>query len=126
ALFLGGAPRTAFFDDASDEARLYRSLEAGLGGAAYVTSSTRDGKTVLVETWSGGNPGGFYLYDTVGKRARHLVSRSDWIDPALAAEVRPISLKARDGRPLHGFLTVPHGRDARALPMVVVPHGGPI
>ena len=126
ALFLGSAPRTAFFDDASDDARLYRSLEAGLGGAVYITSSTRDGKTVLVETWSGSNPGDFYLYDTVGKSARHLISRSDWIDPALAAEVRPISLTARDGRPLHGFLTVPHGREARALPMVVVPHGGPI
>ncbi|KAG0772875.1 hypothetical protein G6F22_015366 [Rhizopus arrhizus] len=126
ALFLGGAPRTAFFDDASDEARLYRSLEAGLGGPVYITSSTRDGRTVLVESWSGRNPGDFYLYDTLGKSARHLISRSDWGDPALTAEVRPISVKARDGRPLHGFLTIPHGRQARALPMVVLPHGGPI
>ncbi|MEE9876245.1 MAG: prolyl oligopeptidase family serine peptidase [Stenotrophomonas maltophilia] len=40
--------------------------------------------------------------------------------------MRPVLLKARDGRPLHGFLTVPHGRTGRDLPMVVVPHGGPI
>ncbi|WMJ68284.1 S9 family peptidase [Stenotrophomonas sp. 24(2023)] len=126
AEFLGDTPRTRFFDDASAEARLYRSLEAGLGGPVYITSSTRDGSTVLVESRSGRNPGDFFLYDTVNKAARHLISRSEWVDPEHSAVVRPISLKARDGLPLHGFLTVPAGKAARGLPMVVVPHGGPI
>jgi len=126
ALFMGTTPRTRFFDETSEDARLYRSLETALGAPVYITSSTRDGSTVLVESWSGRNPGDFYLYDTLGKRARHLISRSDWIDPAHSADVRAITLQARDGRPLHGFLTVPPGVPMRALPMVVVPHGGPI
>ncbi|MEI2260966.1 S9 family peptidase [Stenotrophomonas indicatrix] len=126
ALFMGTTPRTHFFDETSEDARLYRSLETALGAPVYITSSTRDGSTVLVESWSGRNPGDFYLYDTLGKRARHLISRSDWIDPAQSADVRAITLQARDGRPLHGFLTVPPGVPMRALPMVVVPHGGPI
>ena len=126
ALFMGTTPRTRFFDETSEDARLYRSLETALGAPVYITSSTRDGSTVLVESWSGRNPGDFYLYDTLGKRARHLISRSDWIDPAQSADVRAITLQARDGRPLHGFLTVPPGGPMRALPMVVVPHGGPI
>ena len=126
ALFMGTTPRTRFFDETSEDARLYRSLETALGAPVYITSSTRDGSTVLVESWSGRNPGDFYLYDTLGKRARHLISRSDWIDPAQSADVRAITLQARDGRPLHGFLTVPPGVPMRALPMVVVPHGGPI
>ncbi|MDT9581507.1 S9 family peptidase [Stenotrophomonas indicatrix] len=126
ALFMGTTPRTRFFDETSEDARLYRSLETALGAPVYITSSTRDGSTVLVESWSGRNPGDFYLYDTLGKRARHLISRSDWIDPAQSADVRAITLQARDGRPLHGFLTVPPGGAMRALPMVVVPHGGPI
>ncbi|MEN4954139.1 S9 family peptidase [Stenotrophomonas indicatrix] len=126
ALFMGTTPRTRFFDETSEDARLYRSLETALGAPVYITSSTRNGSTVLVESWSGRNPGDFYLYDTLGKRARHLISRSDWIDPAQSADVRAISLQARDGRPLHGFLTVPPGVPMRALPMVVVPHGGPI
>jgi len=125
ALFLGEAPRTRFFDEASAEARLYRSLQAGLGAAVNVTSSTHDGRTLLVEAWSGSNPGDFYLYDTVGKAARHLIARSDWIDPADSARVQPVQLQARDGRTLHGFVTVPHGRELRSLPMVVMPHGGP-
>jgi dipeptidyl aminopeptidase/acylaminoacyl peptidase len=126
ALYLGDAPTTRFFDPASSTARLYRSLQAAFDGPVYVTSSTRDARTVLVETWSGRNPGDFYLYDTVGKVAKHLTSRSQWIDPRQSAEVRPFALAARDGLPLHGFLTTPHGSTGKNLPMVVLPHGGPI
>ncbi|MHC1678543.1 alpha/beta hydrolase family protein [Stenotrophomonas maltophilia] len=125
ALFMGDTPRTRFFDEKSPEARLYRSLEAAFGGPVYITSSTRDGRVVLVETWSGTNPGDFYVYDTEARKADHLISRSDWIDIDRSATVRPVALKARDGLPLHGFLTVPSGSDGRNLPMVVMPHGGP-
>ena len=43
---------------------------------------------------------------------------------ALARPV-PVAWPASDGRALHGFLWLPPGRDARHLPLVVVPHGGP-
>lgn len=126
ALFLGDTPRTRFFDEASADARLYRSLESAFGGnAVYITSSTRDGNKVLVETFSSSNPGDFFVYDQKAKAAQHLISRSDWIDPEQAAPVRPITVKARDGLPLHGFLTTPRGSEGSGLPMVVLPHGGP-
>lgn len=126
ALFLGDTPRTRFFDEASADARLYRSLESAFNGnAVYITSSTRDGNKVLVETFSGTNPGDFFVYDQKAKAAQHLISRSDWINPEQAAPARPITLKARDGLPLHGFLTTPKGSEGKALPMVVLPHGGP-
>jgi len=127
ALFLGDTPRTRFFDEASAEARLYRSLEAAFPRrAVFITSSTRDGRKLLLETWSGANPGEFYLYDVDRRQARFLLARSEWIDPAATASVRSIRVKARDGLDLHGFLTVPHGSTGRDLPMVVLPHGGPI
>ncbi|MDQ1063404.1 S9 family peptidase [Stenotrophomonas sp. SORGH_AS_0282] len=126
ALYYGDVPKARFFDDTSSTARLYRSLQAALRSPVYITSSTRDGRIVLAQTWSGSNPGDFYRYDTVEKKARLLASRSSWIDPSQSAQVRPVALKARDGLPLHGFLTVPNGKEARQLPMVVVPHGGPI
>lgn len=126
ALYYGDVPRARFFDDTSSTARIYRSLQAALRSPVYITSSTRDGRTVLAHTWSGSNPGDFYRYDTVEKKATLLASRSSWIDASKSAQVRPVALKARDGLPLHGFLTVPNGKDARRLPMVVVPHGGPI
>ena len=126
ALFLDGKPRTAFFDPQSEHARLYRSLEAAFEGhAVYITSSTADGRKVLLQTWSDRNPGDFYIYDTVEKKAAHVVARRQWFDPADMAERRPVSFAARDGLELHGFITIPAGSDGRNLPMVVLPHGGP-
>ncbi len=126
ALFLDGKPRTAFFDPQSEHARLYRSLEAAFEGhAVYITSSTADGRKVLLQTWSDRNPGDFYIYDTVEKKAAHVIARRQWFDPADMAERRPVSFAARDGLELHGFVTIPAGSDGRNLPMVVLPHGGP-
>lgn len=125
ALYLGDTPRTRFFDETSADARLYRSLEHAFGGdAVFITSSTRDGRQVLVEAWSGRNPGDFYIFDTVARNAEHLISRSSWVDAQKTAKVTPFALKARDGMQLHGFLTTPLGSSGN-LPMVVLPHGGP-
>ena len=126
ALYLGDKPRTRFFDEASADARLYHSLEAAFGGdAIFVTSSTRDGKQLLVQAWSGRNPGDFYVFNTEAKNAEHLISRSSWIDAKQSAKVLPVALKARDGLDMQGYLTLPAGHERGALPMVVLPHGGP-
>ncbi|WP_256776363.1 MULTISPECIES: S9 family peptidase [unclassified Stenotrophomonas] len=126
ALFLGDTPHTRFFDETSVDARLYRSLEAAFGGdAVFITSSTRDGKQLMIEAWSGRNPGDFYIFNNETKKADHVISRSSWVDPAKAATVLPVAVKARDGLDLSGFLTVPAGRAGGKLPMVVMPHGGP-
>lgn len=126
AMYMDGKPRTAFFDDASAEARLYRSLEAAFSGQSpYITSSSADGKLTLVQVYSDRNPGDFYVFDTVAKKADYVISRRDWFDPEKMAQVRPVSLKARDGLPLAGYLTLPPGSDGKGLPTIVMAHGGP-
>ena len=126
ALLMDGKPRTVFFDDASTEARLYRSLEAAFADASVlITSRTSDGRIALVQTWSDRSPGDFYLFDTVAKKADHLLSRRAWFDPAVMASKRPIRLAARDGTVLNGYLSIPHGSTGTGLPAVVMPHGGP-
>lgn len=126
AQFIGDRVEQQFFDDASAEARLYKMLQAAFAGqAVYVTSTTRDGKLALVQVTSGTNPGDFYLFDVATKKASYLLSRREWIDPEQMGEVRPVSFKARDGLPLHGYLTLPPGSDGKNLPLVVNPHGGP-
>lgn len=124
-VFANGVPRTAFMEPNAPEARLQRSLEAAFPGHAVdITSQTRDGKTALVYVRSDRNPGDFYLFDTAAKKASHLLSRRDWFDPEQMAPMAPVSLKARDGLELHGYLTTPAG-GGKNLPMVVMPHGGP-
>ncbi|UHQ22194.1 S9 family peptidase [Lysobacter sp. 5GHs7-4] len=125
-MFADGKPRSVFFDTAAPEARLYRSLEAAFGGdVVHITSKTSDGRLLLVQVWSDRNPGDFYLFDTVAKKAEHLLSRRDWFDPAGMSEMRPIKYTARDGLEIHGLLTVPHGSSGKQLPLIVMPHGGP-
>lgn len=41
------------------------------------------------------------------------------------AEKKPVSYTAADGLLLHGYLTLPRGREAKNLPLIVLPHGGP-
>lgn len=126
AFFLGGKPRTEFFDATSPEARQYRSLEDAFPGqSVLVTSSSRDGRFALVEVSSDQNPGDFYLFDSVDNKADLVISRREWFYPEEMATMRPVSLVARDGLRLHGFLTVPHGSNGLNLPLVVKPHGGP-
>jgi dipeptidyl aminopeptidase/acylaminoacyl peptidase len=126
AVLIDGKPRAEFFDPASGDARQYRSLQAAFAGEfPLITSTTSDGKLVLVRTHSDRNPGDFYVFDTVAKKASHLISRRDWFDPAKMAEMRPVAFAARDGLPLKGYLTVPPGSDGKSLPVVVMPHGGP-
>jgi dipeptidyl aminopeptidase/acylaminoacyl peptidase len=126
AMYGGGKPRMKFFDEASADARLYRSLQAAFGdNAATITSSTSDGRLNLVAAWSGRNPGDFYLFDAAAKKAEYVISRAEWFDPEKMAKVTPFEFAARDGLGLKGFLTIPAGASGKNMPLVVMPHGGP-
>ena len=125
AWFMGDGIRSHFFDEKSSTARLYRSLEKAFPGHALaVTSATRDGRLALLQLWSDRNNGDFYLFDTSTKNAELLYSRREWFDPAKVPPTRAIEVKASDGMKLHGYLTLPLGKE-KNLPMVVLPHGGP-
>ncbi|HDS1039970.1 TPA: S9 family peptidase [Stenotrophomonas maltophilia] len=125
--FVGATPRTAFFDEQSATARIQRMLEKAFPGQSVsLLSATRDNARILVKVSSARNPGDFFLFNTATREAAFLTARHRWFDRDGGASVRPVTLAARDGLPLHGYLTLPQGSDGRGLPMVVVPHGGPI
>lgn len=54
-----------------------------------------------------------------------LAERNPWIDENDMAEMKPITYQSRDGLTIHGYLTLPVGKDPKNLPVVVNPHGGP-
>ena len=88
-----------------------------------VTSSSDDGRLAIVFVDSDINPGDYYLFDTVTKRADFLRAGRIWIEPKQMRPKEPFALKARDGLELHGYVTRPAGDGPH--PMVVLPHGGP-
>ncbi|MCB1633296.1 MAG: S9 family peptidase [Xanthomonadales bacterium] len=126
ARYLEGLPAMRYFDRKSPDAILYRILEKSFPGQLVrIDSGTRDGRVALLEVSSDRSPGDIYLFDTEQKKADLLVPRLSTIDPQRTAAMQPIALQARDGWPLHGYLTVPPGSDGKGLPMVVSIHGGP-
>lgn len=126
SFFMHEKLRTAFFDEESTTARLYRKLERSFPGASIeITSGTRDGRLKIVHAWSDTSPGDFFLFDTTNNSADLVFSRRSWLDPAKVAPSELVTLRARDGLPLHGYLTRLRGQHAAPLPLVVMPHGGP-
>lgn len=125
--FMDPQPIARYFDDQHPHARLLRSLQASFGDAmpVSISSATRDGRFAVLFASSPTNPGDYFLFDREAKKAQLIGSRHEWIQSEQLADMRAVEITARDGLKLQGLLTVPIGRDAKDLPVVVNPHGGP-
>jgi dipeptidyl aminopeptidase/acylaminoacyl peptidase len=66
-----------------------------------------------------------YLYDRATGESRLLFRPYPDLDPAHLAPMVGVNITARDGLPLHGFLTLPIGVEPAGLPLVLRVHGGP-
>jgi dienelactone hydrolase len=93
------------------------------GQRVQITSASDDGKRAIAFVDSDINPGDYYLYDTTQQRAEFLRAARTWIDPREMRPKQPITLAARDGLQLQGYVTRPAGSDP--APLVVLPHDGP-
>ena len=122
-----GIPRARYLDDKHPDARLHKSLSATFP-SAYVNfiNFTDDGQRLLFSVSSDRDPGSYYLYDKKTGSADVLFANMEKIDPRQMAERRPFVFTARDGLKVTGYLTVPSGADKAKVPLVVLPHGGPI
>src|ERR1700730_11451170 len=113
-----------FFDPESET--LYKTLNAKLPGYdIYVVSSNRDEDIFIVRTITDRSLGAFYLYDAKSGDLSKLADRNPWLQEDQLSEMKPIEYSSRDGLTIAGYLTLPKGRVAKNLPIVVNPHGGP-
>jgi dipeptidyl aminopeptidase/acylaminoacyl peptidase len=126
AMFDADKPVARFIDPKDPDAQLLTAIMSSFPGQdVRVVSQTQDGGQIVLLVQSDRNPGDYYLFDRKNKNAQYLMPYQSWIDPDTQAEMRPVSFKARDGQQLQAYLTVPPGRDAKKLPLVMLPHGGP-
>ncbi|MGH8073391.1 MAG: alpha/beta hydrolase family protein [Lysobacter sp.] len=121
--FDAGKPTVEYIDKTSSWAALHAGLMQSFPGELVLPYdfSDDDSKLIFV-TYSGRNPGAYYLLDRTGNKIRLLAETKPWIDSKEMAPVRPIEFKNRDGEILYGFYTA---LGSGPKPMVVVPHGGP-
>ena len=70
-------------------------------------------------------PGTRWLFNAKSGEMTELAEVAPWLKEDQLAPMKPIEYTSRDGLTIHGYLTLPLGRDPKNLPVVVNPHGGP-
>ncbi|HEX6860010.1 MAG TPA: S9 family peptidase [Caulobacteraceae bacterium] len=124
ARYIDGYEQAVFFDPA-DQATWNSVKAAFKGQQARLIDWSRDRRKVVVLVEGAQNSGVYYLVDLGAKRADILGETYPGVPPGEVAEMKPYSYKAADGLEIPGFLTLPPGREAKGLPLIVFPHGGP-
>jgi dipeptidyl aminopeptidase/acylaminoacyl peptidase len=104
----------------------YKWLEKRLPGMEIsMESRTRDEQVWLVTASSDTEPGQTLLFDrrthklTPQYKVREKLPRQD------LAEMQSVTYTSSDGLEIPAYLTLPKGVDAKNLPALVIPHGGP-
>lgn len=106
--------------------RIYRALESRFPNEEVaLTSHNRNEDLFIVRNWSDRSRGAIHLYDAKAEKLSKIADIAPWIDANEMAPMKPISYTSRDGLTIHGYLTLPLGKEAKNLPVVVHPHGGP-
>jgi dipeptidyl aminopeptidase/acylaminoacyl peptidase len=88
-------------------------------------SSSRDAKRVLVKVSTPSTPAMYYLVDFAKGTADIAGEEYPTLAQVPMGELRAITYKARDGQEIPAYLTLPPSAPEQALPMIVLPHGGP-
>ncbi len=113
-----------YFDSASEE--MANRLKKDLGeNEISIGSSTRDETKFIIRTYSDRSLGAYYIYDNTNNKLDKIIDVATWIDESEMAVMKPIKYTTRDGYTINGYLTLPVGVEAKNLPVVINPHGGP-
>ncbi|APX07562.1 S9 family peptidase [Vibrio owensii] len=119
-------PTYAFVDPKNKRSEYLKQILTSLPGhQVRLVSETEAGDAYVIMAFNDRNPGDYYLFTTEPKEIRYLFSAREWLDPEKMAEVKPFEFTSRDGKTISGYLTLPPNTEAKNLPLIVNPHGGP-
>jgi dipeptidyl aminopeptidase/acylaminoacyl peptidase len=106
--------------------RRYDAVRKAFPGLHLTFVSASSGlDKIVVQTDGGDDPGTYWLVDMATGKADDLM-------PAYAIDAKDVGatsifkFQAADGQAMEGVLTLPPGSQGKSLPLVVMPHGGPI
>jgi dipeptidyl aminopeptidase/acylaminoacyl peptidase len=113
-----------YFD--ASTARIYQRIAAKAPGMEITLQSANKAEDkFIVAAASDRTPGTRFIYDAKSDSLSVLAEINPKIAAADMAPMKPIRYTSRDGLTIHGYLTLPVGREPKDLPCVVNPHGGP-
>ncbi|MBR0552837.1 alpha/beta hydrolase family protein [Stakelama marina] len=122
--FITDRPQTKWFDPEMRgiQEMLDTAIPAHLN---RIVSESTDRQWLVVFSASDVDPGTYYIYDRAHRHASAFAQPYNRLVGKSLAAMETVAYKARDGMEIPAYLTLPAGREAKQLPMVVLPHGGP-
>jgi dipeptidyl aminopeptidase/acylaminoacyl peptidase len=114
-----------YFKDKSYEADYNLIMKQLPGTEIYFSRSTADERYWIIGAYSDVDPGTTYLFDRNTKKLTFQYRPRPNIPIENMAQMKPITYKSSDGMEIPAYLTLPKGVEAKNLPLIVFPHGGP-
>ena len=103
----------------------FRALAGLHRGDFSVVSRTRADDHWIVAYSADNGPVAWYSWNRKEQRGELLFVNQPELEKHSLAPMEPVIIKARDGKELVSYLTVPPGVERRNLPLVLNVHGGP-
>jgi dipeptidyl aminopeptidase/acylaminoacyl peptidase len=117
-------PKVVMFDPVQQSA-LSRVFRAFKGREARLIDWTPGFSKVIVRTTGNGDSGTWYMVDVAKRSAVPIGNERPLITPEQVGPISMVNFTAQDGLAMNGVLTLPPGREAKNLPVILLPHGGP-
>ena len=122
--YIDDRPRV-YFKDKSYEAD-YNLLKKQFPGMEIdFNSGTKDEHLWLIGVGSDTDPGECYLFDRGTKKLTLQYHIREKLNRDYLAPMKSITYKSSDGLEIPAYLTLPKGVEAKNLPLIAFPHGGP-
>lgn len=119
--------RYAFTHEATEQ-RAQRISDMVGEDDTWTVDETSDGRFAVVGAYAGTRPDSVFWLDTATGEKRKIADMYARLEARPAAPVYAVSYPAEDGLEIPGYIILPPGTaldEARELPFVVMPHGGP-
>jgi dipeptidyl aminopeptidase/acylaminoacyl peptidase len=93
-----------------------------------IYDQSKDENLFVIRSGSDVDSGGYYLLNRAQNRLSSIGKAYPELEPYKAqfGKMQSINYKARDGVVIPGYLILPPGSEQKSLPLIVMPHGGPI
>lgn len=107
--------------------KIYNNLKKEFSAYQFgIAGKTDDESKYLVYVTSDRLVGKYFIYDAASGKTTFLYDLMPQLKEADMAVMKPISFKSRDGKTIHGYITLPKAAlEGKKVPLVVNPHGGP-
>lgn len=123
ANYIGERQEFQFFDDEYKE--MFEKAKKDIGDYDFFVSNNNKNEDKFIIVAYGDKAAYHYLYDKATGKFTLKNNGRPWLKEEWMANMKPIQYTTRDGIVIHGYLTLPKGVEAKNLPVVVNPHGGP-